>query len=196
MLIMKFPPSYPEQQPVIDLRNPRGLGEDFIANTLKLCHEKCLQFSGSPVIYEIIEVRLVYKLRSSTKNNNLANILIQLIRECLTNSNRPTGHCTICLFDFHPDDIFTYTPCYHHFHSHCLSRFCQSLKDQWQTEEEQEAVNNPSGANWKEKQSKQVSVNLSVYIGNKAISTRAKVCEHLRSSSNLNSFYFLSSSLI
>lgn len=55
-LVLKFPPNYPDQQPLIELRNPRGLGEDFLANVLKLCHEKCDQFSGSPVIYEIIEV--------------------------------------------------------------------------------------------------------------------------------------------
>ena len=53
---MKFPPDYPDQPPAIKLKNPRGLGEDFLANALKLCHEKCDHFSGSPVIYEIIEV--------------------------------------------------------------------------------------------------------------------------------------------
>ena len=55
-LFMKFPPDYPDQPPAIKLKNPRGLGEDFLANALKLCHEKCDHFSGSPVIYEIIEV--------------------------------------------------------------------------------------------------------------------------------------------
>lgn len=132
-LVMKFPPGYPDQQPTIALKNPRGLGDDFLANALKLCNEKCAHFSGSPVIYEIIE----------------------LLRECLTNSNRPTGHCTICLFHFHPDDVFTYTQCYHHFHSHCLARFCESLQMQWKEEDDQEAANNPRGSNWKEKKLKQ-----------------------------------------
>ncbi|XP_046444830.1 E3 ubiquitin-protein ligase RNF25-like [Daphnia pulex] len=132
-LVMKFPAGYPDQPPSVNLKNPRGLGDDFLANALKLCNEKCQDFSGSPVIYEIIE----------------------LLRECLTNSNRPTGHCTICLFDFHPDDVFTYTPCYHHFHSHCLSRFCESMQTQWKEEDDQETANNPRGSNWKEKKTKQ-----------------------------------------
>ena len=152
---MKFPPDYPDQPPAIKLKNPRGLGEDFLANALKLCHEKCDHFSGSPVIYEIIEVHFkIYLIRFQPFENVL--YAFQLLRECLTNSNRPTGHCTICLFDFHLEDVFTYTPCYHHFHSHCLSRFCESLISQWKEEENQEAIINPSGSNWKEKKVKQV----------------------------------------
>lgn len=58
-LILKFPSGYPEQKPLIELRNPRGLSEDFLADALKQCHEKCDQFAGSPVIYEIIEVLLL-----------------------------------------------------------------------------------------------------------------------------------------
>jgi len=53
---MKFPAGYPDQPPTVNLKNPRGLGDDFLANALKLCNEKCQDFSGSPVIYEIIEV--------------------------------------------------------------------------------------------------------------------------------------------
>lgn len=55
-LVMKFPAGYPDQPPSVNLKNPRGLGDDFLANALKLCNEKCQDFSGSPVIYEIIEV--------------------------------------------------------------------------------------------------------------------------------------------
>lgn len=62
---MKFLPEYPDQQPLIELRNPRGLGEDFLANALKLCHEKCNHFSGSPVIYEIIEVSFCFHYERS-----------------------------------------------------------------------------------------------------------------------------------
>lgn len=58
-LNMKFPSKYPDEKPVIELRNPRGLGEDFLANVFKQCQEKCDQFSGCPVIYEIIEVRIL-----------------------------------------------------------------------------------------------------------------------------------------
>ena len=55
-LHMKFPPKYPDQAPAVQLRNPRGLGDDFVANALKQCQEKCSCFVGSPVIYELIEV--------------------------------------------------------------------------------------------------------------------------------------------
>ena len=55
-LVLKFSASYPDEMPLVELKNPRGLGEDFIGKVLKKCHEKCSYFSGSPVIYEIIEV--------------------------------------------------------------------------------------------------------------------------------------------
>jgi len=132
-VILKFPLDYPDHMPIVELKNPRGLTDDFLSNAMKMCHEKCTDFSGSPVIYEIIE----------------------LLRDNLTNSNRPTGHCTICLFGFHKDDVFTYTQCYHHFHSHCLSRFCESMQLQWKEEDDQEAISHPTGANWKQKKKKQ-----------------------------------------
>jgi len=132
-VVIKFPLDYPDHIPIVELKNPRGLADDFLSSTMKKCHEKCTDFSGCPVIYEIIE----------------------LLRDNLTNSNRPTGHCTICLFGFHEDDVFTYTQCYHHFHSHCLYRFCESMQQQWKEDDDQEAINNPTGANWKQKKKRQ-----------------------------------------
>lgn len=55
-LVMNFPPNYPEEEPQIELKNPRGLGDDFLANVLNECREKCASFAGCPVIYEITEV--------------------------------------------------------------------------------------------------------------------------------------------
>lgn len=59
-VIMKFPLDYPDHMPIVELKNPRGLADDFLSNALKKCHEKCRDFSGSPVIYEIIEVSISF----------------------------------------------------------------------------------------------------------------------------------------
>lgn len=47
--------------------------------------------------------------------------ILQLIRDCLTDSNLPSGQCMICLFGFTKGDEFVRTQCYHYFHSHCLA---------------------------------------------------------------------------
>lgn len=58
-LNMKFSPDYPEEPPQLELKNPRGLGEDFLANVLECCKEKCATFAGSPVMYEVLEVSFI-----------------------------------------------------------------------------------------------------------------------------------------
>ena len=56
-LIIKLVPEYPDQKPpVIELKNPRGLADDFVDNALRQCYERCAAYSGSLVVFEVIEV--------------------------------------------------------------------------------------------------------------------------------------------
>lgn len=52
----KLPEAYPDQEPVVLLRNPRGLDDSTINHLYEAIKEKCNEFIGQPVIYELIEV--------------------------------------------------------------------------------------------------------------------------------------------
>lgn len=55
-LEVKLPEGYPDEEPVIQLRNPRGLDDSTITHLFDAIREKCNEFLGQPVIYELIEV--------------------------------------------------------------------------------------------------------------------------------------------
>lgn len=42
--------------PVVRLRNPRGLDDSSLDNLTSAIKEKCEEYSGQPVIFELIEV--------------------------------------------------------------------------------------------------------------------------------------------
>ncbi|XP_068918293.1 E3 ubiquitin-protein ligase RNF25 isoform X1 [Tenebrio molitor] len=98
-LEVKLPEEYPDCEPVVQLRNPRGLDDTTLNHLYRAIKDKCNEFVGQPVIYELIE----------------------LIRENLTESNLPTCHCAVCLYGFSEGDSFTKTQCFHYFHSYCLA---------------------------------------------------------------------------
>jgi len=53
--------------------------------------------------------------------------IIELAREYLTACNFPSGiRCSICLFEFAPEDQFMTTECFHYLHSRCLSDYAHS----------------------------------------------------------------------
>ncbi|XP_023940074.2 E3 ubiquitin-protein ligase RNF25 isoform X2 [Bicyclus anynana] len=93
-------PDYPESSPEVILRNPRGLDEAVVSNIHSKIKEKLDCHIGNPILFELIEI----------------------VREYLTQCNLPSGQCVICLHNFVNGDEFIKTPCYHHFHSHCLSK--------------------------------------------------------------------------
>uniref|UniRef100_A0A1B6LZM1 RWD domain-containing protein n=1 Tax=Graphocephala atropunctata TaxID=36148 RepID=A0A1B6LZM1_9HEMI len=99
-LSISLPTRYPDISPVVILRNPRGLEDTTVAAVELQIREKCDDFLGQPVIYEIIN----------------------LVKEQLTACNVPCCQCCICLYGFRQGDHFTKTPCYHYFHSHCLAK--------------------------------------------------------------------------
>ncbi|XP_044730134.1 E3 ubiquitin-protein ligase RNF25 isoform X2 [Chrysoperla carnea] len=92
-------PNYPDCEPIIKLRNPRGLDDGTIEKLNQDIKDKCVEFIGQSVIFELIE----------------------LIRERLTDSNMPSCQCAVCLYGFINGDQFTKTECYHYFHSYCLA---------------------------------------------------------------------------
>ncbi|KAG5900640.1 hypothetical protein JTB14_005916 [Gonioctena quinquepunctata] len=111
---ISLPEDYPDQKPAIQLRNPRGLDDSTVNNISKAISEKCTEFIGQPVIYELIE----------------------LIRENLTESNLPTCHCAVCLYGFLDGDTFTKTQCFHYFHSFCLANHLVTTKRHFQEEQD------------------------------------------------------------
>lgn len=58
------------------------------------------------------------------------------MREHLTCSNLPSCQCAICLYGFRNEDEFTKTPCFHHFHAHCLASYVRSCQETHRQERE------------------------------------------------------------
>ncbi|KAJ8977881.1 hypothetical protein NQ317_016151 [Molorchus minor] len=113
-LEVRLPEGYPDCEPFIQLRNPRGLDDSTINNLYKSTKAKCTEFLGQPVIFELIE----------------------LIRENLTESNLPTCQCAVCLYGFLEGDSFTKTPCFHYFHSYCLAKHLTTTQRLFQEEQD------------------------------------------------------------
>ncbi|XP_019868853.2 E3 ubiquitin-protein ligase RNF25 [Aethina tumida] len=110
----KLPEEYPDTQPIIQLRNPRGLDDSTINHLQRSITNKCDEFVGQSVMFEVIE----------------------LIRETLTKSNLPTCQCAVCLYGFTVGDSFTKTPCFHYFHSYCLSKHLITTERIYQEEQD------------------------------------------------------------
>lgn len=55
-LEVTLPISYPECEPIVRLRNPRGLDDSTVDHILAALKEKCSEYLGQPVIFELIEV--------------------------------------------------------------------------------------------------------------------------------------------
>ena len=58
-LEIQLPSTYPDTAPVIRLRNPRGLDDSVLEKIEQQIREKCDDYIGQPVIFEIIEVELL-----------------------------------------------------------------------------------------------------------------------------------------
>ncbi|XP_034938746.1 E3 ubiquitin-protein ligase RNF25 [Chelonus insularis] len=111
-LVVHLPTGYPDVSPTISLRNPRGLDDDVLKTIQTETENKCKDFLGQPVMFELIE----------------------LVREHLTQSNLPTDQCAICLYGFQDGDKFTKTECYHYFHSYCLAAHVTAAERFYQEE--------------------------------------------------------------
>lgn len=115
-------PNYPDCEPIIKLRNPRGLDDGTIEKLNQDIKDKCVEFIGQSVIFELIEVSFISEVINDEKAFFETHYyFFQLIRERLTDSNMPSCQCAVCLYGFINGDQFTKTECYHYFHSYCLA---------------------------------------------------------------------------
>ncbi|XP_064612817.1 repetin-like [Liolophura sinensis] len=108
---------YPDEPPDIEIRNPRGIGEEDVQRVTESMQQLALERKGNPMLYELTE----------------------LAKECLTEGNMPHGPCTICLEHFTEGEPFTKTDCYHYYHQYCLARYIRHVLAT-QEEEEREAA--------------------------------------------------------
>lgn len=53
-----LPELYPDCEPKVLLKNPRGLDDTVFDHICTALKEKCLEYSGQSVIYELIEVSI------------------------------------------------------------------------------------------------------------------------------------------
>lgn len=94
---------YPDDQgpSSIDIFQVRGLDEDQVQELHKLLQDRCQENDKCPVLYELL---------FTSKNY-------------LTEHNRPSDTCPICLFKILEEESFVKTECYHYFHSVCFGQY-------------------------------------------------------------------------
>ena len=80
-----------------------------MASLLDEMTSKCEEYSGCPVMFELIEMG----------------------REFLTARNVPVVRCIICLNNIQEEDQFMKTECLHFFHKHCLGRYITNMQAQF-----------------------------------------------------------------
>jgi len=113
-LVIALPEGYPGSPPSLGVRNPRGLEDTAVKGLLAEMTQRCEDYRGCPVLFELIE----------------------MAREFLTVRNVPVVSCIICLFNLQEEDQITKTECLHFFHKHCLGRYITNMQE---TYEEQRA---------------------------------------------------------
>ncbi|XP_012944459.1 ribosome-binding protein 1 [Aplysia californica] len=100
-LVFRPPTQYPHEAPELEIRNPRGLGEEEIESLAQDMKVKATEYLGEPMLYTLIE----------------------MARDSLTEGNVPRCPCVVCLEHFEPTDAFQRTGCYHYFHTRCLHMY-------------------------------------------------------------------------
>ncbi|GFO34079.1 E3 ubiquitin-protein ligase rnf25-like [Plakobranchus ocellatus] len=116
-LIFTPSPKYPDEIPTIEIKNPRGLGEEEIASLVEDMIAKAHECVGEVMLFTLIE----------------------MAKDSLTDGNIPHCPCVVCLEHFHEDDLFHRTSCYHYFHNRCLNRYLEHRRKQIEEEEREEA---------------------------------------------------------
>jgi len=111
-LVIKIDSEYPTCAPKLEVRNPRGLEDSAVTTLIKQMIQRCEEYVGCPVLFELIE----------------------LGREFLSERNVPVCQCCICLNNIEEDDQFLKTECLHFFHRHCLGRYITSVKKDYEEE--------------------------------------------------------------
>jgi len=126
-LIVKISESYPSSSPVLEVKNPRGLEDDAVESLLTEMAERCEDYKGCPIMFELIEMG----------------------REFLTTRNVPVVRCIICLNNIHEEDHFMKTECLHFFHKHCLGRYITNAQETYKEQVLEAQKNNSSVKDFK-----------------------------------------------
>ncbi|XP_072340187.1 E3 ubiquitin-protein ligase RNF25 isoform X2 [Scyliorhinus torazame] len=121
-LILSLTAQYPEVAPVVSIRNPRGLCDDWIQSIYQTLTELAEESTGGQVLYQLIEKG----------------------KDILTNNNIPHCQCVICLDSFQNDESFTKTSCYHYFHSYCLARYIRHSEAELRARQDQQQTSKHS----------------------------------------------------
>ncbi|XP_078484101.1 E3 ubiquitin-protein ligase RNF25-like [Ciona intestinalis] len=100
-LVFTIPDQYPEEHLKFTFKSSRGLSDEHL-NKLKQ--------------------QMMDLIDSHDEDVNLFD-LIELAKESLTLNNIPCDPCPVCLLSFQADDDFLKSPCFHHFHDHCLLQY-------------------------------------------------------------------------
>ncbi|XP_055861417.1 uncharacterized protein LOC106068398 [Biomphalaria glabrata] len=108
-------PNYPDEVPDIQIRNPRGLGEEEVASLVEAMMLKGEEVKGEVMLYTFVE----------------------MAKDSLTEGNIPRCPCVVCLEHFHEKDSFHRTTCYHYFHSGCLYKYVQHTRAQLEEEKKE-----------------------------------------------------------
>nr|XP_022340849.1 uncharacterized protein LOC111135248 isoform X2 [Crassostrea virginica] len=131
-LELRLSQQYPDEIPIISIKNPRGIGEEEVDRLQKSLVTQARELQGGPMLYDLIE----------------------LAKESLTEGNIPHCPCTICYEHFHEGEDFTKTTCYHYFHTPCLSRYIRHLLE----DRHQESLARPSHQQGQEEKESQTKV--------------------------------------
>lgn len=117
-LVFTPSPKYPHEIPAIEIKNPRGLGEEEVASLVEDMITKAHECVGEVMMFTLIE----------------------MAKDSLTEGNIPHCPCVVCLEHFQEQDLFHRTVCYHYFHNKCLARYLEHSRRQIEElkEDEQE----------------------------------------------------------
>jgi len=126
-LVISLSNGYPANPPQLGVRNPRGLEDSAVAGLLADMNNRCEEYVGCPVLFELIE----------------------MAREFLTVRNVPVVRCIICLNNIQEDDAFMKTECLHFFHKHCLGRYITNMQETYE-EQKAEALSQNSNITFKD----------------------------------------------
>ncbi|XP_065916835.1 E3 ubiquitin-protein ligase RNF25-like isoform X2 [Dysidea avara] len=117
-VMLELNKQYPQSPPVTKIVIYRGLSDAHITsirNDLQIMAQDRL---GCPMVYDLLEH----------------------VRDCLTDQNRPCGICSICMCVFEEQDDFTKTDCYHYFHVYCFSHYVQHQEQLWLEEVNDDSI--------------------------------------------------------
>lgn len=73
-----LPEAYPDEEPLVKLRNPRGLDDSTLNDLYQAIKDKCNEFIGQPVIYELIEVNTLALISVRIKDQSKTMLLCYL----------------------------------------------------------------------------------------------------------------------